>query len=273
MCRHLAYLGPPRPLRDVVLTPPLGLMRQSYVPRDMRGAGNVNVDGFGVGWYPGAGAGTTDPVRYRGGRPIWADESFAQIAAVTSSGAVLAAVRSASEGMPVVHTACAPFTTGRWLFSHNGSVTGWPHSMADLAATIPVTDLLTLDAATDSALLWAVLRRRLDDGAQPEEALAGLVTAVAAAAPGSRLNLLLTDGETVWGTTWGHALNTLAEPDGVTVASESLDERAGWEEVPEGYVITATANTGVRGRAIEPGEYSDAADRSESPRAQRQGVS
>lgn len=271
MCRHLAYLGPPRLLRDVVLTPPLGLMRQSYIPRDMRGAGNVNVDGFGVGWYPGPDAGADPvPVRYRSGRPIWADESFGQIAGVTSCGAVLAAVRSATEGMPVVHTACAPFTTGRWLFSHNGSVTGWPHSMAGLAATLPVTDLLTLDAATDSALLWAVVRRRLGTGADPGETLAGVVAEAAAAAPGSRLNLLLTDGVTVWGTTWGHALTTLTEPDGVTVASESLDDRPGWEEVPEGYVITATATTGVQRRAIES---PDAADRSESGRAQRQGVS
>jgi glutamine amidotransferase len=266
MCRHLAYLGPPRPLTDVVLNPPLGLMRQSYVPRDMRGAGNVNVDGFGVGWYPGPG---TDPVRYRSGRPIWADESFEQIAGVTSSGAVLAAVRSATEGMPVVHTACAPFTAGRWLFSHNGSISGWPDSMAALAGTLPVTDLLTLDAATDSALLWAVVRRRLGTGADPGETLAGVVAEVAAAAPGSRLNLLLTDGATVWGTAWGHALTTLTEPDGVTVASESLDDRPDWTEVPEGYLITATATTGVRSHAIGPPD----SGRRDQPRAQRQGVS
>ncbi|WP_343819163.1 Rv0909 family putative TA system antitoxin, partial [Colwellia asteriadis] len=36
--------------------------------------------------------------------------------------AVLAAVRSATVGMPLDETACAPFTDGRWLVSHNGSL-------------------------------------------------------------------------------------------------------------------------------------------------------
>ncbi|HEY2204865.1 MAG TPA: class II glutamine amidotransferase, partial [Pseudonocardia sp.] len=145
MCRHLAYLGPPRTLADLVLDPPRGLLRQSYQPADMRGGGTVNADGFGVGWYPKPG---TEPVRYRSARPLWADGSFAQVALATESGAVLAAVRSATVGMPVVHTACAPFADGPWLFSHNGVVRGWPGSLVGPAAALPVTDLITLDAPT-----------------------------------------------------------------------------------------------------------------------------
>lgn len=248
MCRHLAYLGQPRPLAALVLTPPHGLYSQSYQPRDMRGAGTVNVDGFGVGWYQG---GRADPVRYRGGQPLWADESFAQIAAVTSSGAVLAAVRSATDGMPVVHTACAPFTSGPWLFSHNGSIAGWPGSMAELAGRVPVTDLLTMDAATDSALLWVLLRDRLRRGAEPGAALTELVAAVAASAPGSRLNLMLTDGAGVWATAWGHALTTQVTPDALTVASESCDELPGWEPVPEGYLVCGSPADGIRMRPID----------------------
>ncbi|MDQ2706960.1 MAG: ergothioneine biosynthesis protein EgtC [Actinomycetota bacterium] len=248
MCRHLVYLGAPRLLTDLVLTPPLGLLRQSYLPRDMRGAGYVNVDGFGVGWYPGGGK----AVRYRGSRPLWADESFAQIAAVTEAGAVLAAVRSATDGMPVVHTACAPFTDGHWLFSHNGSIAGWPGSIGALASELPVTDLLTLDAPTDSALLWALVRARLRAGADPGRTLAELVASVAAVAPRSRLNLLLTDGVTVYATAWGHALTTLVDGDSVTVASESYDDQPSWEQVPEGYLLRGTATTGVQCRPIEP---------------------
>ncbi len=113
--------------------------------------------------------------------------------------------------MPVVSSACAPFTDGHWLFSHNGRVTGWPASMAGLAAALPVTDLLTLDAPTDAALLWALLRHRLHAGEPPAEALTALVAEVAAAAPGSRLNLLLSDGETIFATAWGHALCVRAD--------------------------------------------------------------
>jgi gamma-glutamyl hercynylcysteine S-oxide hydrolase len=52
MCRHLAYLGPPLPLAALLFDPPHSLVEQSFAPRDMRGGGRINADGFGVGWYP-----------------------------------------------------------------------------------------------------------------------------------------------------------------------------------------------------------------------------
>ena len=235
MCRHLAYLGPPVPLAEPVLDAPHALLRQSYAPRDMRGGGTVNADGFGAGWYPEprAGASGADPVRYRSDRPIWSDTSFATLAAATHTGALLAAVRSATVGMPVTETAAAPFAEGRWLFSHNGVIRGWPDSMAGLARELPVTDLLTLDAGTDAALLWVLLRHRLRAGAEPAAALAELLLAVEAAAPGSRLNVLLTDGTGIWATAWDHALSMRVTDDAALVASEPIDDRAGWEPVPD----------------------------------------
>jgi gamma-glutamyl hercynylcysteine S-oxide hydrolase len=235
VCRHLAYLGPPVPLAEPVLDAPHALLRQSYAPRDMRGGGTVNADGFGAGWYPEPrpGAPGVDPVRYRSGRPIWSDPSFAALAAGTHTGALLAAVRSATVGMPVTETAAAPFAEGRWLFSHNGVIRGWPDSVAGLARQLPVTDLLTLDAGTDAALLWVLLRHRLRAGAEPGAALAELVLAVEAAAPGSRLNLLLTDGTGIWATAWCHALSVRVTDETALVASEPIDDRAGWEPVPD----------------------------------------
>jgi gamma-glutamyl hercynylcysteine S-oxide hydrolase len=237
VCRHLIYLGPPLPLADLVLVPEHGLLRQSYAPRDMRGGGTINADGFGAGWYP-AGPGRP-PTRYRSDRPLWADQSFAEIAASTETTAVLAAVRSATVGMPVVSTASAPFTDGHWLFSHNGVVTGWPSSVAVLATELPVTDLLTLDAPTDSALLWALVRHRLRSGADPGSVLSGVVREVAAAAPGSKLNLLLTDGTFGYATAWRHSLSVRVEPDAVTVASEPHDDLPGWIPVPDRHLLVA----------------------------------
>ncbi|MFG3698237.1 ergothioneine biosynthesis protein EgtC [Micromonospora sp. NPDC047620] len=245
MCRHLAYLGPPVTLRELLFDPPYSLVRQSWAPRDMRGGGTINADGFGVGWYPGSG----EPVRYRRAQPIWSDPTIAQLAAVTSAGAVLAAVRSATVGMAVLDGAAAPFAEGPWLFSHNGVVRGWPDTMVPLAGTLPVRDLLTLDAATDSALLWALVRHRLRAGVKPARAIAETVTAVAVAAPGSRLNLLLTDGHTVVASVAGHALSIRATPASVLLASEPHDDDPGWQAVPDGQLVEATA-TGVRLRAL-----------------------
>ncbi|WP_433538894.1 ergothioneine biosynthesis protein EgtC [Micromonospora sp. CA-249363] len=236
MCRHLVYLGPPVTLAEVLFEPAYALVRQSWAPRDMRGGGTINADGFGVGWYPDDGA----PVRYRRAQPIWSDPTIAELAAVTRSGAVLAAVRSATVGMAVVDGAAAPFAEGRWLFSHNGVIRGWPDSMVPLASGLPVRDLLTLDAATDSALLWALVRHRLRAGDDPAEAVGRTVVEVAAAAPGSRLNLLLTDGRRAVATAVGHALSVRAGTDSVVVASEPHDDDPGWRPVPQQRLVTAT---------------------------------
>ncbi|MGH3518777.1 MAG: ergothioneine biosynthesis protein EgtC [Haloechinothrix sp.] len=250
MCRHLAYLGPPATLAELLLEPPHSLARQSWAPADMRGGGTVNADGFGVGWYS---AGAAAPVRYRRAVPFWADPGFADLARTVRSGAVLGAVRSATVGMPLTEGACAPFGSDGWLFSHNGLIKGWPDSMRALAGGLPVTDLLTLDASMDSALLWALVRDRLSAGQDMAKAAGEVVTEVARTAPGSRLNVLLTDGQAIVATTWTHSLSVLHGDGAVVVASEPHDDDARWTSVPDGHLLTATVDS-VQLHNLEIGE-------------------
>lgn len=137
--------------------------------------------------------------------------------------------------------AAAPFAAGPWLFSHNGAVTGWPQTLAALAQRLPPVDLLSLDARCDSAFVWALILNRLRAGDEEGQALADTVTEVAHAAPGSRLNLLLTDGETIAATAWGDTLWYLSEPGRRTVvASEPYDDDPHWQEAPDRTLLTAT---------------------------------
>lgn len=238
MCRHLAYVGPSIPLGQVVLAPPHGLYRQSWAPRRQR-HGTVNADGFGVGWYA---PGDPVPARYRRAGPIWADEQLPDLARVVRTGALLAAVRDATVAGPDAEAAAAPFAAGRHLFSHNGAVTGWPDSLAPLAAELPPGELLRLQARCDAAFVWALVQHRLTRGDELGEALADTVTAVAGAAPGSRLNLLLTDGTTIAATSWGDTLFHLAIPGGGrVVAAEPYDDSPHWTEVPDRTLLRATA--------------------------------
>ncbi|WP_112243635.1 ergothioneine biosynthesis protein EgtC [Kribbella monticola] len=238
MCRHLAYLGPPVTPASLVLEPPHSLYRQSWEPADMRGGGSVNADGFGLGWYvDGA------PVRYRRSVPIWADESLPGLARSIRSGALLAAVRNGTVGSPLNEAAAAPFVRDRWLFSHNGLITGWPGSVSKLAETLPVSELLTLDAPMDSALLWALIQDRLYAGAPAAEAVASVVREVAEAAPGSRLNVLLTDGDQIVATTWTHSLWVRRTAESVAVSSEPWQRDDGWAEVPDQSLLVATKNS------------------------------
>ena len=249
MCRHLAYLGPPRSLDELLLTPPHSLLRQSYAPRDMRGGGTMNADGYGIGWYAAAGA---EPVRQRRTCPMWADEGLPGLARHVHTTGVLAAVRSATVGMPVVETAVAPFTAERWLFSHNGVLPGWPDSVEPLAGTLSTRDLMTLEAPTDSALLWALVRAALATGEDPVKVLTRLTHDVTAAEPAARLNLLLTDGEQIVGTAWYHALSVLPGDDFVAVSSEPWDDDPRWEPVPDRHLVTARLDADGPRVALHP---------------------
>jgi gamma-glutamyl hercynylcysteine S-oxide hydrolase len=238
MCRHLAYLGAPVTLRSVIIEPSHGLYRQAWAPRLQR-HGTVNADGYGVGWYV---PGDPEPARYRRTGPMWADESFADVARVTRSGAILAAVRSATAGTDLGEAAVPPFKSGRWLFSHNGVIEGWPGSVAGLAATLPADLLLDLDARVDSALAWALVRHRLRLDVPPGQALADTLWALRTAGVAGRFNFLLTDGRVIAATAAGDTLfyRRAGLEGGVIVASEPGDDEPGWTEVPEGSVITAT---------------------------------
>ncbi|GGW22822.1 ergothioneine biosynthesis protein EgtC [Streptomyces xantholiticus] len=237
MCRHIALLGPPEPLGELLVAPANGLLRQSWAPRRQR-YGTVNADGFGVGWYAD---GDPVPARYRRGGPIWADLSFTDLARVVRSSAVLAAVRDATAPGADGEAAAAPFASGPWLFSHNGAVRGWPASMGALAGALPADELLSMEARNDSALLWALVLHRLSAGDSLGQALADTVRDTAAASPDSRLNLLLTDGTAIAATAWGDTLWCLAEPGRRTVvASEPYDDDPRWQEVPDRTLLTAT---------------------------------
>ncbi|GGU83985.1 gamma-glutamyl-hercynylcysteine sulfoxide hydrolase [Streptomyces litmocidini] len=235
MCRHVAYLGEPVPLGELLVRPPHALLRQSWEPRT-QDSGVVNADGFGVGWYA---EGDPVPARYRRTGPIWGDPSFADLARVVRSGAFLGAVRGATLPGADGEAAAAPFAAGPWLFSHNGAVDGWPDSVTALAGTLSAGELLRLEARTDSALLWALVLHRLRAGDAPGAALADTVREVAAVSPSSRLNLLLTDGERIAATAWRNSLWCLSAPDRVAVASEPYDDDPRWREVPEHTLVTA----------------------------------
>ncbi|MFC9247509.1 ergothioneine biosynthesis protein EgtC [Streptomyces sp. NPDC057136] len=237
MCRHLAYVGVPVALGEVLVSPAHSLVRQSWEPRRQR-YGTVNADGFGVGWYAD---GDPVPGRYRRQGPVWGDETFADLARVVRSTTILAAVRDATEAGADGEAAAAPFAADGLLFSHNGAVKGWPASLAPLAGTLPAAELLTLAARSDSALIWALVRHRIAEGDTIPQAVADTVLDIAARAPGSRLNLLLTDGSTIVATAWGDTLWYLTEPGRRTVvASEPYDDDPLWREVPDRTLLTAT---------------------------------
>ncbi|GAB2888736.1 ergothioneine biosynthesis protein EgtC [Streptomyces mayteni] len=243
MCRHLAYLGPPRALAEIVTDPPHSLYAQSYAPRHQVGDDQpaLNADGFGVGWYPPHDR--AGPVRYRRAVPIWADANFPGLSHLLRSGAVLAAVRSATPGNSLDESAAAPYALGRWLFSLNGFVQRWESLPGDTGEPLSASDLLSMEAHTDAALLWVMIARRLTAGTPAADALAEVAGLTAAARPGARLNLLLTDGEAIAAIRRGASLYYRRSTGEVTVASEPTTDDPDWHEVPDQSLLLTTQHT------------------------------
>ncbi|MBX7431179.1 ergothioneine biosynthesis protein EgtC [Mycobacterium sp. Y57] len=219
MCRHLGWLGDPVSVAALMLDPPSGLLVQSYAPRRQK-HGLMNADGWGVGFYADTDEAGVVPRRWRSAAPLWGDVSFASVAPVLRSRCVVAAVRSASAGMPIEASASAPFTDGAWLLSHNGLV--------DTAVLPPARHA---ESTNDSALLAALI---FDRGL---DALGATIAAVAADDPNARLNILAANGSRLLATTWGDTLSLLRRPDGVVLASEPYDDDPAWQEIPDRHLV------------------------------------
>ncbi len=219
MCRHLGWLGEPRSIASLVLEPPSGLLVQSYAPRRQK-HGLMNADGWGVGFYEDGIA-----RRWRSAAPLWGDASFASVAPALRSGCVVAAVRSASIGMPIDPSASAPFSDERWLLSHNGLVD---------RAVLPLS--AKAESTVDSALLAALI---FDRGL---DALGDTIVEIAAADPAARLNILAGNGSQLRATTWGDTLSVLRRDDGVVLASEPYDDSPHWQEIPDRHLVTVVGS-------------------------------
>lgn len=216
MCRHLGWLGAPRSVASLMLDPPSGLLVQSYAPRRQK-HGLMNADGWGAGFFD-----RETPRRWRSASPLWGDVSFASVAPVLQSHCVVAAVRSASIGMPIEPSASAPFTDGQWLLSHNGLVD---------RAVLPLS--AGAESTNDSALLsMLIFDRGLDN-------LGDTVQEVGAADPNARLNIVAGNGSELLATTWGDTLSVLRREDGVVLASEPYDDDPGWQDIPDRHLVRA----------------------------------
>jgi len=218
MCRHLGWLGAGVTVSSLVLDPPHGLRVQSYAPRRQKHC-LMNADGWGVGFFDGA-----SPRRWRSAAPLWGDVSFESVAPALRSHCMVAAVRSATVGMPIEASATAPFTDGRWLLSHNGVV--------DRAVLPPAP---RAESLCDSALLAAVIFARGLD------ALGDTIAEIGAADPAARLNVLAADGSRLLATTWHETLSILRRDDGVVLASEPYDDDGEWEDVPDHHLVEVTS--------------------------------
>ena len=215
--------------------------------------GATNPHGWGIVWFPESGRWVL-PVARRGGRPATKDYRFnlaSWESALNSCRAIIGHVRFSStvlSGIPDPH----PFLREGIAFAHNGTVSRrafYPVVKKYLAAR-PV-DYRDFNASPypeyqviDTELLFIyMLGKREELGGNTEKAITDLAKTVKKVSPGSTLNLVISDGDTLWALSRGSRGNLLRyfhEPStGTTaVASEGVVP-ATWPQIPDWTLMRA----------------------------------
>ncbi len=259
MCRLAGFIGQsPLPLAALLYEPPHSLQHAAFAPRELI-AGTVNVDGTGAAWWPEDGSG---PLRYVTTAPPWADPNLPGLAPALRGRTVLAAVRSATPGLPYGPDNVAPFVTDRMAGAHNGRISGFRQGLArTLLGGLDDDRFGQVTSMNDSLALFLMVAQYMDD--EPGTSLSDAVTsvvqqtskAVIAAGEIATLNLVIATSDEIVATrtSAGDAINSLytrTTDEGNWLASEPLDGDAGWTSLPEHSLVALTA-VGIDVRALE----------------------
>jgi predicted glutamine amidotransferase len=246
MCRLAAYLGEPLFLEELIAKPRHSLMHQSLRAEEAKV--QTNGDGFGIGWY----GDREEPGVYRDATPAWSDDNLLALSHTLRSGLFFAHVRAATAGATARQN-CHPFRHGKYLFMHNGQVGGYGELRRSLEALLPDALYAERRGVTDSELLFLLAMARVKLGVVPEVAMLSVLDDTTRLMQSRgikqplRFAAALSDGKTLW----AFRIATDGKPPslylrrcerGTIVASEPLcDEQTGWEAVPDGGVVTVTA--------------------------------
>ncbi|HZU35063.1 MAG TPA: class II glutamine amidotransferase [Gemmataceae bacterium] len=253
MCRLFGLrANHPRGVYESLLGSPTALVHQSVCDRRRE----CHDNGWGIGYYADG-----SPVRIRAATAAADDPHYRELAETVSASCVLAHIRKASAGS-VAERNSHPFMYGRWLFAHNGTLYGFDKVPERLNRLIPAAWQHPIEGETDSEHAFFFLMAQLanpESAVAPDELLNAMTRTIHTLAelyPGkgeerSQLNFLITDGQLMAASRWGHSLCWLdlrrsAGPaeQAVEVASEpTTDEN--WAEIADRSLICVTPNLEV----------------------------
>jgi len=251
VCRFVAYLGEEIKLEELVYNFPHNLVVQSYAPKELL-VGNVNLDGFGCGWYNTAVE--KDPALYATLLPIWADYRFPTIAKAVASNIIFSSVRNATPPFPNELSSVLPLALGKYLFLHNGYITDYNKCKRRLENELPDEYFNMIQSRSDSAFIFAAFMWKLSEIDVSEKLIKKAMIAtldwlknqLESLGEKANLNIGIADGESMLFIRheFNGACNSLYYNEsheqlskGVLIASEPLDEDNGWNEVPENSMI------------------------------------
>ncbi|MGW0116977.1 class II glutamine amidotransferase [Streptomyces sp. NPDC003327] len=256
MCRWLAYSGTPVLLDTILYKPAHSLIDQSL--HSKLGVETTNGDGFGVGWYSD---GTGSPALFREIGPAWSNRNLRELADHVHSPLFFAHIR-ASTGTAVQQSNCHPFRRGRWMFMHNGAISGFHLMRRDLTMLVDPALYTDIEGTTDSEVMfYLTLTFGLDEDPPAAVArMAGVVERVGrdhGVEHPLQMTLAITDGTRTWAFRYSSArasrslfyssrvealrrlhpdvtfLQDISEETRLIVSEPLGDLPGAWNEVPE----------------------------------------
>ncbi len=271
MCRFVLYLGTEITVASLVTEPAHSIIHQSVRSRESREP--LNGDGFGLAWYVPDLSG--EPAIFKDITPAWNNLNLLNLARVTRSSCVLAHVRAATPGLPVIQLNCHPFSWGPFAFMHNGRVAGFPRVKRAILGRLSDEAFGMIRGSTDTEHVFALFVDRVREAGHVRGDADGMARALqrtiqdvedltqqAGVAEPSLLNLAVTDGEAAVASRYVSEgtddANSLYVQRGtryvcehgecamrgagtgrgtVMIASEPLSAEEGWEKVPRNHMV------------------------------------
>ncbi|HET7128071.1 MAG TPA: class II glutamine amidotransferase [Gaiellaceae bacterium] len=165
MCRVLAYLGEPLPVRNLLFDPDNGLVAQSYSPQMMNTF--LNLGGFGLQAWDPSSVRPDDPFTYRATTLPSFDRNLRFLSAKLAPTCLVAHVRGVtySEDAVVADTNLHPFRFpgARVVLAHNGHLRQFARMRYSLVEHVRPELAERIEGTTDSEWIYALVLSQLDD--------------------------------------------------------------------------------------------------------------
>jgi glutamine amidotransferase len=165
MCRVLAYLGEPLPVRNLLFDPDNSLVRQSYSPKMMNTF--LNLAGFGMQAWDPTSLQPEDPFTYRVTTLPSFDRNLRFLSAKLAPTCLVAHIRGVtySHEAVVTETNLHPFrfVDTRIVLAHNGHLRQFPRMRYSLVEHVRPELAQRIEGTTDSEWIYALILSQLDD--------------------------------------------------------------------------------------------------------------
>ena len=165
MCRILAYLGEPLPVRNLLFDTDNSLVRQSYSPRMMNTF--LNLAGFGMKAWDPTSLRPEEPFTYRATTLPSFDRNLRFISSKLAPTCLVAHVRGVtySDEAVVADTNLHPFhfAGARVVLAHNGHLRQFARMRYSLVEHVRPELAQRIEGTTDSEWIYALVLSQLDD--------------------------------------------------------------------------------------------------------------